>query len=156
MRPESPEAIDRIRAIREDRAMTEARTSGQLLRYVYEEVSRGNPKPLVAALADDVSWTIIGTTPLSGTYRGKQAVLDGLFGGLRQRLATPVVFSVDRVIEEGEWAVMTARGTATSARGGPYNNTYCIVAHVVDGRFVELTDYVDTQLIVRTLFDTAD
>ena len=51
---------------------------------------------------------------------------------------------------------MLARGAATSAQGGPYNNTYCIVAHVVDGRFVELTDYVDTELIVQALFDTTE
>ena len=88
-------------------------TSGNLLRDVYEEVSRGNPRPLLEALADDVSWTIIGTAPLSGTYKGKDAVI----------------------------------------AGEPYNNTYCIVAHVVDGRFVELTDYVDTDLMRRVLLD---
>ena len=40
--------------------------------------------------------------------------------------------------------------------GGPYNNTYCIVAHVVDGRFDELTDYVDTELISRALFGATE
>jgi uncharacterized protein len=142
---------------RDDLVMSDSpRSSGSLLRHVYEEVSRGNPRPLVDALADHVSWTIIGTTPLSGTYQGKQAVLDDLFGGLRSRLSTPVVFSIDRIIEDGEWAVMIARGSATSAQGGPYNNTYCIVAHVVDGRFDELTDYVDTELISRALFGATE
>ena len=142
---------------RDDRVMSDfSRSSGSLLRYVYEEVSRGNPKPLVDALADHVSWTIIGTTPLSGTYQSKQAVLDDLFGALRARLSTPVVFSIDRIIEDGEWAVMMARGSATSVQGGPYDNTDCIVAHVVDGRFDELTDYVDTELISRALFGATE
>jgi uncharacterized protein len=88
-----------------------------------------------------------------GHYKGKDAVITGLFAGLRDRLATPVVFSIDRVIEEGEWAVLIATGAATTVAGQPYNNTYCIVAHVVDGRFVELTDYVDTDLMTRVLLD---
>ena len=119
---------------------------------MYEEVSRGDSRPLVEALSDDVVWTIIGSTPLSGTYRGKKAVIEGLFGGLREVLASPVVFSIERVIEEGEHAVLIATGATTAVTGRPYNNSYCIVARVVDGRFVELIDYVDTEL-VRALFD---
>ena len=103
-------------------------TSGNLLRQVYEEVSRGNPRPLLeASLASS--------------------------RGCGIELATPVVFSIDRVVEEGEWAVLIATGAATTVAGEPHNNTYCIVAHVVDGRFVELTDYVDTDLMRRVLLD---
>src|SRR5262249_29725001 len=108
------------------------------------------------ALADDVTWTIIGSTPLSGTYRGKSAVLDGLFAGLRRRLASSIVFTIERVLEEGEFAVLIARGQARAATGQPYNNTYCIVARVVDGALVEVTDYVDTDLMMRTLFADDD
>ena len=39
--------------------------------------------------------------------------------------------------------------------GLPYNNTYCIVARFVDGKIVEMTDYVDTELISTALFGTA-
>jgi ketosteroid isomerase-like protein len=133
----------------------EQATTGELLRHVYEELSRGDPAPLIRALAEDVSWTIIGSTPLSGTYQGKQAVMEGLFGGLRERLATPVVFTIHRVIEDAQYAVLVASGEAISITGRPYNNSYCIVAHVVDGRLVEMTDYIDTDLIMRALFDRA-
>ena len=40
------------------------------------------------SLADDISWTIIGTTALSGTFRGKQQVVDKL-AVLNPRIVVP-------------------------------------------------------------------
>ena len=37
----------------------------ELLRHVYTELSRGNPEPLLASLAEDIERTIIGTTVLA-------------------------------------------------------------------------------------------
>lgn len=124
----------------------------QLLHHVYAEASKGNGQPLLDSLADDIEWTIIGSTPLSGTYKGKQAVLEGIFGALRARLEGPVSFEFDRFIEEGQYVVMQARGRATAVGGAPYNNTYCIVARIVDGEIREMTDYIDTELINAALF----
>ena len=129
--------------------------SKQLLERVYQEVSRGNPQPLLDSLADDVQWTIIGSTELSGVYHGKREVIDNLLGRLRARLATPVTFVIERLIAEGEYVVMQARGQATAVTGLAYNNTYCIVARIVNGRIREMTDYVDTELITRALFGAA-
>ena len=93
------------------------------LHHVYAEGSEGNGQPLLDSLADGIEWTIIGSTPLSGTYTGKQEVLDGLLSALRTRLDGPVLFAFDRFIEEGEYVVMQARGRATAVGGAPYNNT---------------------------------
>lgn len=126
--------------------------SKQVLEHVYQEASRGNPQPLLDALADDIQWTIIGSTELSGVYRGKREVTDSLLARLRARLATPVAFTIDRLIADGEYVVMQARGQATAITGLAYDNTYCIVARIVDGQIREMTDYVDTELITRALF----
>lgn len=126
--------------------------SKQLLERLYREASRGNPQPLLDALADDVEWTIIGSTELSGVYRGKREVTGNLLARLRARLATPVTFTFERFIAEGEYVVMQARGRATTVTGLPYDNVYCIVARIVAGQIREMTDYVDTELITRALF----
>jgi uncharacterized protein len=126
--------------------------SKDLLRHIYSEASKGNPQPLLDSLDDDVRWTIIGSTPLSGTYRGRNEVVENLLRRLRSRLAGPVVFSFERFIEEGEYVVMQAGGQATAINGARYDNTYCIVARVVNGKIREMTDYVDTELITKTLF----
>ena len=122
-----------------------------LLRHVNEEISRGNPAGLMAALADDISWTVIGTTALSGTFNGKQEVAERLAAPLRALLAGPVVFTLDDFIAEDDQVVMRARGRATSRMGKAYDNTYCIVARIADGKIKEMTDYVDTALINSAL-----
>lgn len=127
-------------------------TNKQLLRHVYAEISKGNVQPLLDSLADDVEWTIIGSTVLSGTSRGKQEVIDKLLKPIRARLADgPIVFQPERFIAEGEYVVMQARGRATARNGKPYNNTYCIVCRIVDGKLKEMIDYVDTELITTAL-----
>jgi len=124
----------------------------QLLRHVYAEISKGNVQPLLDSLADDVEWTIIGSTALSGTSRGKQEVIDKLLKPVRARLADgPIVFRPERFIAEGEYVVMQAKGRATALSGKPYNNTYCIVCRIVGGKVKEMVDYVDTELITTAL-----
>jgi ketosteroid isomerase-like protein len=124
----------------------------QLLRHVYAEISKGNVQPLLDSLADDVEWTIIGSTALSGTSRGKQEVIDKLLKPIRARLADgPIVFQPERFIAEGEYVVMQAHGRATALSGKPYNNTYCIVCRIVDGKVKEMVDYIDTELITSAL-----
>ena len=114
--------------------------------------SKGNVQPLLDSLADDVEWTIIGSTPLSGTSRGKQQVIDNLLKPIRARLADgPIVFQPERFIAEGEYVVMQAQGRATALSGKPYNNTYCIVCRIVDGKVKEMVDYIDTELITSAL-----
>jgi uncharacterized protein len=123
----------------------------QLLERVYRELSAGNTQPLLDSLADDVQWTIIGSTELSGTYHGKREVTDNLLARVRARLATPITFTVERFIADGEYVAMQARGQATAVTGLPYNNTYCIVARIVNGQIREMTDYIDTELVTRAL-----
>lgn len=124
----------------------------QLLQRIYEELSRGHVQALLENLAEDIQWTIIGTTVLSGTFHGKQEVIDHLLKPLATRLAnSPIVFSFDRFIAEGEYVVMQAHGRATSRNGKPYNNTYCIVCRIVNGKVKEMTDYIDTELITSAL-----
>jgi ketosteroid isomerase-like protein len=124
----------------------------QLLERIYTDLSKGNVKTLLDNLADDIQWTIIGTTALSGTSRGKAEVIEKILKSLRARLGDgPVVFTFERFIAEGEYVVMQALGQATAKSGKPYNNTYCIVCRVVDGKLKEMTDYIDTELITSAL-----
>src|SRR5712671_1213553 len=131
----------------------DANANRELLENVYREISARNPVPLIDALADDAVWTIIGTTPLSGTFRGKREIVEGLLGPLGAALEDGVTFTFERFIAEGEYVVMLARGSGKGENTGlPYNNRYCIVSRIVDGEIREMTDYVDTELINTALF----
>jgi len=49
-----------------------AAANKQLMQHIFSELSTGNSKPFLESLADDVSWTITGSTTWSKTYHGCQ------------------------------------------------------------------------------------
>ena len=98
-------------------------------------------------LADDVTWTNIGSTKFSGTYVGKQALAEDLLGPLFGQLKSGIASRVERLTAEGDIVVAETTGTAETADGRPYNNTYCQVMRIRDGQIAEVKEYMDTALI---------
>lgn len=124
----------------------------QLLQHIYEEIAKRNIQPLLESMADDIQWTIIGTTVLSGVAHSKQEAIEKILKPLGEKLTEdPFFFQFGRLIAEGEYVVMEARGWIKTRSGKPYNNTYCFVCRIVDGKIKEMTDYVDTEVITYAL-----
>jgi ketosteroid isomerase-like protein len=123
----------------------------QLLQRIFQEMSMGDSRPFVNALADDVTWKVMGRTQWSGTYRGKQTVLNDLLRQLQSRLADRYRASADRIIAEGPYVVVQARGQAMTTAGTPYNNEYCFIYRVENGLIKEVIEYLDTELVTAAL-----
>jgi len=123
----------------------------QLLQQIFAEMAKGNSKPLVESMADDFSWTVSGTTQWSRTYAGKYAVLNELFATLRSHMAGRITTIAHRFIAEDDLVAVEARGSNTTTSGKPYNNTYCFVFRVANGKLKEVTEYLDTLLVTNTL-----
>ncbi|HET7499681.1 MAG TPA: nuclear transport factor 2 family protein [Kofleriaceae bacterium] len=137
--------------------MTEAQTlptaahNKQILQHVFAELATGNRAPFSDRLADDIAWTITGTTRWSRTYRGKQAVRDELFGPLYALFADRYTNTAHRFLAEGDWVVVECRGRVTTTAGKPYHNSYCMVCRLSGGKICELIEYCDTALIDAVL-----
>jgi ketosteroid isomerase-like protein len=127
----------------------------QLLRHIYDELSRGNGKPFTDALADDAVWTITGSSAWSRSYRGKQAIRDELLTPLFAQFAGQYTNSAQRIIAEDDLVVVECRGQVTTKSGNPYNNSYCYIYRVEGGKIRELTEYLDTALLAKALADPA-
>ena len=56
-----------------------------------------------------------------------------------------------RLVAEGDLVIVEAKGSNTTKAGKPYNNTYCFVFRVTGGKLQEVTEYMDTQLVVEAL-----
>lgn len=123
----------------------------KLLESIFSELSVGNSRPFVEAMADDFSWTVTGTTKWSKKYAGKSVVLGELFGTLTSRMDGRIKTIPDRFIAEGELVVVEAHGSNTTKSGKPYNNRYCFVFRVSDGKLKEVTEYLDTELVSSAL-----
>ncbi len=123
----------------------------KLLESIFSELSVGNSRPFVEAMADDFSWTVTGTTKWSKKYAGKSVVLCELFGTLTSRMDGRIKTIPDRFIAEGELVVVEAHGSNTTKSGKPYNNRYCFVFRVSAGKLKEVTEYLDTELVSSAL-----
>jgi ketosteroid isomerase-like protein len=123
----------------------------ELMERVFAGLAKGDGKPFLESMADDFSWTIIGTTEWSRTYDGKQAVRDELLGPLLSQFADRYTNEAVRFIAEDDHVVVECRGHVTTKTGAPYNNTYCWVCRIEDGKLRELTEYLDTELVATAL-----
>jgi ketosteroid isomerase-like protein len=123
----------------------------QLLQEVFAETAKGNGRPFVAALAENVTWAIVGSTPWSRTYRGKKAVLTELLGPLNAQLANGNTITAHSFVAEGDRVVVEGRGHNTTKSGKPYRNSYCWVFTLSGGQVVEIVEYADTALIESAL-----
>ena len=125
----------------------------RMMQGIFEELAKGNGRPFVDSLATDFSWTIMGTTKWSRIYRGKRAVVDELLGPLFSRFGDRYTNTALRFIAEDEHVVVECRGRVTTKAGLPYNNAYCWVCRIADGKLRELTEYLDTELVTAALGD---
>jgi hypothetical protein len=102
-------------------------------------------------MADDVRYTIIGTSRFSGVASGRDQILARILGPLMEALDGGIEIAADSIFGEGDLVAMQARGRARTKRGGRYDNTYCFVFRFRDGRIAEISEYLDTELVRSAL-----
>lgn len=127
----------------------------QIVEQIFLELATGNSRPLIERLADDVRWTVMGHTPWSKVYDGKQHVMKELLGALGARLAGRYRAAAHRILADGAYVVVQARGESTTKAGVPYNNEYCFIYRFEGDSIAEVTEYLDTQLLM-TVMATGD
>ncbi len=95
-------------------------------------------------LADDAEWTIVGSSPLSKTYR-KQQFLDEVILPFNARLAKPLVPSVRGIYADGDMVIIFFDAAATAKDGVPYRNTYTWYFQMNGGKVTKATAFFDTK-----------
>jgi ketosteroid isomerase-like protein len=104
----------------------------------------GNPFDL---LADDAQWTIVGSSPLAKTYRGRDRLLDELIRPFNARLAAPLRPDVRALHVDGDTVIVRFDAEATASDGSLYRNWYCWCMRFADHRVTEVVAYLDTRLL---------
>jgi ketosteroid isomerase-like protein len=103
---------------------------------------------MLGLLADDVRYTVIGRTKYSGTFVGKQELVEKLIAPLMSQLEGLGTTSIDTIVADGDHVVVQSRAHGRRTKSGSdYNNTYCMVYRIADGRVKEITEYLDTELV---------
>jgi len=119
----------------------------QLIQTMFAELSKGNAEAFLGNMADNIRFTIIGTTKYSGTFNGKQELISKLLAPLTAQLEGGLTITPDNFIADGDYVAMQARGKSTTKTGKSYNNTYCQIFHLANGKVQEVTEYLDTELV---------
>ena len=78
-----------------------SQSNAELVRSGYEAFAAGDIPAVLAIFADDISWTIPGRSPLSGTYTGHDEVL-GFFGQLMERSNGTFSLDISDVLDNGD------------------------------------------------------
>ncbi len=126
--------------------MTRNRPADVVLRF-FELSAAGDMDSCFDLLADELTWTNIGTTRFSGTYTGKDSVINDLVGPLFGSLKNGIATTIDRVISEGDTVVVLQRGHSETHDGQAYNNDYAQVFTVQEGLITAVKEYMDTALV---------
>ena len=126
----------------------------KIVESFYAAGNRGDFDACFALISDDVTWTNMGSTSLSGTYRGKAELMERLLGPLFGQLKAGISSSIDNLIGEADYVVALTSGTAETTDGRPYNNKYCQIIRIQNGKFIEVTEYFDTEL-ASSIFGSA-
>lgn len=119
------------------------------MHYLMSELECGNFQPLADAMTDDFVWTVRGRTPWSRAYVGKSVVFQELLQPLQRLLDGPFRMIVERLTAEGDIVVVQGKGNNVLRDGQRYDNTYCLVCRLRQGRLSEITEYMDTDLVMR-------
>ena len=117
----------------------------------YESANRGDMEECLGWLDDDVTWTNIGSTRYSGKYVGKADLIARLVTPVFSQLKTGISSTIHNMIAEGDVVVIESSGKAETKDGRPYNNTYCHVFTMRNGKIGEVTEYFDTELASAVL-----
>jgi len=130
-----------------------AEQNKEIVRRAIAALSRGDMEGFLADAADEVTLTVMGS--MFPPIQGKQKVLKGLRNSLVARLegGGAIAMTIENLIAEGDYVAEQARGKARTKDGKDYNNTYCRVWRITDGKVRSVHEYLDTELVRTCLLD---
>jgi hypothetical protein len=119
---------------------------------LFAGVAVGDRKSFLDHIADDVVMRVTGRYSWSQTIRGKEALFRDFYGHLASVLADGTRRTVaHRFIADGDHVVVESVGDMRTKAGVPYNNEYCLIYRLREGRIVEITEYCDSILCGQVL-----
>jgi ketosteroid isomerase-like protein len=124
----------------------------KIIRDYFDAVGSGASDKVVAAFADDVVWWVPPSSPMAGTYRGKDAVLGMFAQGVSLYAPEPMKIEILGMVADESKVAAEIHITAKTAKGAEYSNFYHFLFELDGGKIKGVKEYVDTLYAQRTLF----
>jgi len=128
----------------------------KIIKKFYNSLENSDFDSLNELWHDDVTLTLIGSTPVSGDFKGKDSAISLIEKGVLDNL------QFDKVIFANEWSIIAAEndivvGTMTlqgkSVYNKDYNQIYCQIFTIKDNKIFRLHEFFDTALVETSLYD---
>lgn len=123
----------------------------QLVQQVFADSANRSGTTFADSLAEDACWTVTGQYSWSHQFRGRDAILNGLMGHFRSFFAERPRTLAFNFIADGDYVAVEARGDNVTKTGLRYDNHYCLVFRVAEGKIKEIKEYCDSALVERVL-----
>jgi len=129
---------------------TQTQTSREVVQQCIDALNRGDAAAFIGAFSDDLSFRMPGSTPVSGETKTLQEFIT-LVEKVAGYLDVLITIKVTNFIACGEWVVTESKGHGVTKKGQDYNNNYCHLWQVRNGKIVKFVEYNDTDLIMKVL-----
>jgi uncharacterized protein len=128
----------------------------KLMQEIFAALAVGDRSLFAKHAADDYRIVVMGHSSWSQTVEGDARRKYQEY--VRARFSAPGKTAAERFIADGDIVVVEARGDNHSASGERYDNQYCLIFRLKDGKIVEMREYMDTAFCERVLgpFPKAD
>lgn len=94
-------------------------------------------------LAPDVVWTIEGSGPSAGTFKGRDVFVERAVRPFTSRLSTTVRPVSRQVWADGDHVIINWEGEGVARDGAAYRNSYVWIFRMEGGKAVEVKAFLD-------------
>ena len=123
----------------------------KLVQQIFADSAARSGTTFADNLAEDASWVVTGQYSWSHEFRGRDAIQNGLMGHFRSFFAVRPRTLAFNFIADGDYVAVEARGDNVTKAGLRYDNQYCLVFRIENGKIKQIKEYCDSTLVERVL-----
>jgi ketosteroid isomerase-like protein len=128
-----------------------AEANKKLVQQVFADSANRSGTTFADNLAEDASWVVTGQYSWSHEFRGREAIQNGLMGHFRSFFAERPRTVAFNFIADGDYVAVEARGDNVTKAGLRYDNHYCLLFRIENGKIKQIKEYCDSTLVERVL-----
>ncbi len=125
--------------------------TSETVRSIFAKLSSEAPGEFFQHVADNVSWTVLGTHPLAGLYTSKHDFQEATFARLGKLFDGSLKLFTRQVLVDGDQAAVELFARATAKSGVQFNNDYCWICRFQGEQIVEVRAYLDSALVAEVI-----
>lgn len=124
-----------------------------LQRYL-DALVNGDVDTIRDSFTEDAIWTVKADLPIAGPWHGRAQVVDDfLSAAMSERFeAGSHVFTFPTMIADGDTIALEWHVSARNAAGEPYENDYCGIFVIRNGKIAAVREYLDSGYAAKVLF----